>query len=318
MKNKMSLSVIIPMYNSSSTIVQTIHILKTHTQFLNTQIILIDDGSKDNTIECVHPFLDDNVILLNSIHKGVSHARNIGIMNATGEYLMFLDSDDVIQTNISIDDSDLDIISFSSKVQEKNNKIVVKDDKLLLIDSMFGFSNLKYVSDEFFGGPVSKLYRTKFIKDQQIWFDENLANSEDLLFNINAIMSAKTIMLINLDLYKYVNNLDSVTHSLDIKLFNNHIYFMKSLMNGKLENEKQFINKISLLYLYQLLFRYFIYWPDIKQYKDYLITTKLRRRDLKPRSLMRISEKLSIFMLKLFGFRLTVYIIKVLKKIIQK
>jgi glycosyltransferase involved in cell wall biosynthesis len=318
MNSEKTLSIIIPMYNSSATIVRTVNSLISHTQTFETQIILVDDGSIDDTISLARPMLNETDILISAKHEGVSHARNLGIEEATGQYIMFIDSDDLIEADLDPISGSFDIVSFSGKVQAKNNRKVINSGKIDLIDSMFGFSNEQYVADEFFGGPWSKLYNTSFIKNHKIRFNENLANSEDLIFNIDAILSAKQILLLNMNLYTYVNNEQSVTHSKDVRLLENHLTFMKILMRRRNDLHDHFINKVALLYLYQLLFRYFAYWPNKQDYMSYLSVTKLERYELNYKELARPIEKLSIFFLKNLGFRITVNLIRIAKKIFDE
>lgn len=92
-------SVIIPMYNSSNTIIDSINSILNQS-YKNYEIIIIDDGSKDDSYEIVKEFINKNnlmniIKLLKQENKGPSEARNNGIKNSNGEYIAFLDSDDV-------------------------------------------------------------------------------------------------------------------------------------------------------------------------------------------------------------------------------
>jgi len=82
----------------------------------NIEVIIIDDGSTDNTEEIVKPYLD-KIKYIKQTNKGLPSARNTGIMNATGEYLLFLDADDMISPlyiedaiDIFNNKSDIDIV----------------------------------------------------------------------------------------------------------------------------------------------------------------------------------------------------------------
>lgn len=87
-------SVIIAAYNSENTIVQTIFSVLEQT-FKDLEIIVIDDGSKDNTVERVREIKDRRIKLFPYENGGVAKARNRGITHATGEYITFLDHDDL-------------------------------------------------------------------------------------------------------------------------------------------------------------------------------------------------------------------------------
>lgn len=99
----LDLSIIIPMYNVSQYIVGSIQsVLQQGTNY-NYELLLVDDGSTDNTLEVVQPFLTDSrVVLLKQENQGQSAARNHAIKNSRGKYLMMLDGDDLL-TDGSID-----------------------------------------------------------------------------------------------------------------------------------------------------------------------------------------------------------------------
>lgn len=89
-------SVVIPVYNAQSTIIQTIQSVINQT-YTNIELILIDDGSKDNSNSIMKDYIansDRNIKLVTKENGGVSSARNRGIDEATGEFIAFLDSDD--------------------------------------------------------------------------------------------------------------------------------------------------------------------------------------------------------------------------------
>lgn len=83
-----------PAYNAGLTISESINSVLNQT-YENFEVIVINDGSLDNTIEKVLSFIDPRIKLINKINGGVASARNLGIYNSKGEYLAFLDSDDL-------------------------------------------------------------------------------------------------------------------------------------------------------------------------------------------------------------------------------
>ena len=99
-KNDEKISVVVPCFNSGKTLKRTIDSIKNQT-WLNKEIILVNDGSNDNeTIEILNFYRNDCLVkLINQKNKGLSAARNKGVINANGDYLYFLDSDDWIDEN---------------------------------------------------------------------------------------------------------------------------------------------------------------------------------------------------------------------------
>jgi glycosyltransferase involved in cell wall biosynthesis len=94
--NKLSkVSIVMPAYNAEETIVESIQSVLSQT-YSNFEIIIVDDGSSDGTTTLVNSIFSDSRIILKEIaNSGVANARNTGMRQATGEYIAFLDSDDV-------------------------------------------------------------------------------------------------------------------------------------------------------------------------------------------------------------------------------
>ena len=99
----MKLSIIIPAYNVQNNIHNTLFSLLNQSN-KNFEIILVNDGSTDNTLEVVERILSKNNLInykiVNKENGGVSSARNVGILEAQGEYLYFLDGDDYVSPNM--------------------------------------------------------------------------------------------------------------------------------------------------------------------------------------------------------------------------
>lgn len=92
------ISVVIPLYNKEHSISDTINSVLSQS-FKNFEIIVVDDGSNDKSFSVVENINDARIKLIKKRNKGVSTARNVGIKNATGEYIFFLDADDIILEN---------------------------------------------------------------------------------------------------------------------------------------------------------------------------------------------------------------------------
>jgi glycosyltransferase involved in cell wall biosynthesis len=92
-------SVIVPAYNRADSISKVINSVLVQS-FKDFELILVNDGSTDDTLSCINTFTVDNRIKVYSqLNKGVSAARNTGIERSTGKYVVFLDSDDIVEKN---------------------------------------------------------------------------------------------------------------------------------------------------------------------------------------------------------------------------
>lgn len=100
MGEKMRFSVVIPMYNSGDTIIETIKSIENQTKYeLISEIIIVNDGSTDDSLIVVSNHTNDKIKLINICNGGAANARNIGIRETTNNYIALLDSDDVWEKN---------------------------------------------------------------------------------------------------------------------------------------------------------------------------------------------------------------------------
>lgn len=93
--DNVTFSIIIPLYNKENSITATINSVLCQT-FSSFELIVVDDGSTDNSVRLVESFMDNRIKLIRKNNEGVSIARNIGIKSAKGKIIYLLDADDII------------------------------------------------------------------------------------------------------------------------------------------------------------------------------------------------------------------------------
>lgn len=91
-------SIILPAHNASATIEAAIGSVLAQT-YSHWELLIIENGSTDNTWEKCRQFEDSRIVLIQAPHAGLSHARNMGLNRATGSYVCFLDADDLLPSN---------------------------------------------------------------------------------------------------------------------------------------------------------------------------------------------------------------------------
>lgn len=186
MKDKVT--IIVPVYNAEKYLEKCIKSLINQT-YNNLEIILIDDGSLDRSWNICNKFAkkDTRIKAYHKENGGVSSARNWGLSNSSGKYILFVDSDDWLENNMieilyrEIEEQkvDVSICNFfcndekSQKINDKTNNKIISDDRK---------EKIKYLFEEsLFGGYLwNKLIRKSIIGD--IVFDENVKICEDILF----------------------------------------------------------------------------------------------------------------------------------------
>ena len=213
----MIFSVVIPCYNCVKTLEATVNSVRA-CGLTDYEILLIDDGSVDGTAK-----LCDTLCVrypeLRCIHQknaGVSAARNRGIDEAAGDYIWFVDADDMVeQLNIepilkAIRDG-VDCIMFGMRfLYVHHGKIVIQEtmscgNLVELTQQNLGPHFRALFEKNYFTAIWNKLIRKSILTENQIYFDPSLINYEDLHFSLILAGCCKTIMAIPEPYYCYVN-----------------------------------------------------------------------------------------------------------------
>lgn len=216
----MKVSVIIPVYNVEKYLPRCIKSVLDQT-YQDLEIILVDDGSTDSSGDiCDEYALNDiRVKSIHSINLGVAHARNIGLDNATGEYIVFIDSDDYVLSKyvenlingISKTKSDISISRFKricenhiETEKSKNGTTVIWNKKQSIINMMLARGTDSCV--------CCKLFNRLIFSSER--FNEELSVAEDMDFFYRIFSSANSICFTSAVDYMYVQYMGSSINSI--------------------------------------------------------------------------------------------------------
>lgn len=218
--NPALVSIIVPIYNSEKYLQVCIDSILTQT-YKNFELILIDDGSLDNSgIICDEYAQKENRIkVIHQQNAGVSAARNAGIDIATGDWILFIDSDDYIET---------EYISSLIKTS-KPNTLIIQGYKAVSSNHFISEKILKemqydrrniaelFANPQFYeyGHPFGKLYNSHIIKQNHIRFNKRLSYAEDLIFLLNYILHIDCVSYINGAYYNYIINSNSLSQRIN-------------------------------------------------------------------------------------------------------
>lgn len=207
----MKVSVIIPAYNSAKTIRKAVNSVIKQT-YTNIEVIIIDDGSFDNTKEVLKEFTDAEINYFYQENKGVSVARNKGIELSMGDYLFFLDSDDYLDLDLIekmvelIKRHDLDMVVCShieeNSTRFKGNNNIVEG---FIANTPHAIS--KHFLDVFPQSAAAKLFRREIITKNDISFPNNMNLGEDLYFTYSFIKYLSSYGKIS-DSYYHIQNVN--------------------------------------------------------------------------------------------------------------
>ncbi len=199
------ISVIIPVYNSEKFIKETIESVLNQT-YKDFEIIIIDDGSSDNSLKCVESFMKGTDIkVMKQNNSGPSSARNLGIKSALGKYRAFLDSDDIMMP---------DRLELQVRALEEDRNIgLVYTDLMTFNESGIVYNSKKRYITPHSGSVLNRLLVENFITTSTVmvrkecldnvgYFDEKLKHSEDYKMWLKIAMKYK-IGYVDLPLVKY-------------------------------------------------------------------------------------------------------------------
>ena len=190
--------------------------------YSNLELVLINDGSKDNSKAVCEKWVkrDKRVTLINKENGGASSARNLGIDNARGKFIQFVDADDFIDreyTSILMEPfylhKNIDM-SIGGFVIEDVNKIETykpENSKVYNEEEFNDFNTLwKLIHGRFafLDSPINKIYR----KEKMGKFEETICISEDKEFNINYLKNVKNLAVVENTGYHYIMNGESLSH----------------------------------------------------------------------------------------------------------
>lgn len=251
----MDVSIIIPVYNASKTISRTLNSIIESNNTLKIEIICINDGSTDKTLEILNKFKKtNNIKVINKKNSGASDCRNIGINNSTGEYLFFVDADDFIKGNMFGEMYNIakqnDLCVLTSDYFNNLNKVIRT--KLPYNKVLEGKEKLKNISkaNTQFLIPYSwrNSYKREFLVKKNIRFNKDIRYGEDSLFNLECFIVSERMMHIDKAFYQYDFSSQGLMGSSKIE-------FLKNL-------EKLYFSKIILYERYNLN----IYKNDLYEY----------------------------------------------------
>ena len=289
MKNEMMnplISVIIPVYKVEKYLHQCVDsVLKQ--SYNNIEIILVDDGSPDSCpVICDEYTIEDSrVRVIHKTNGGTSDARNAGINIATGEYIVFLDSDDFWSdeeaisylVNIIKANKVVDIICFRyyTFFENEDKKFLSPEFNLDQVNGKDKQSVLNYlVSNALFNPSVcNKLVRKSILADHFIEFEKEIV-TEDIDFNFALTLKADHFFSINENFYAYRQHESSKTHTIGSKNISDLISIIeKWSLRLQEECQDQNIKELLLSYCaYQLgIVMGFIYFID-KSHRKYFFS----------------------------------------------
>ena len=253
----MKISIIVPVYNVEQYVGECIESILNQS-FKNIELILINDGSKDNSGFICDQYAkkDNRIKVIHKKNEGVSIARNIGISNASGEYIAFVDSDDIVDEEIYTtmlkamkkNESDLVMCRYKRIYNNGKNELALEPLREGLYNKEQIFNNLildmignesSNISQPLIMGSTCRcLYKKEIIDKYEIEFPI-IKIAEDMLFHLHYLMTCEKAYVAGEALYYYRYNELSATK--------NYINNLWEVLMYQLELVEDGLNKFNLL-----------------------------------------------------------------------
>ena len=208
-------SVVVPMYNAECTIGNCLASILSQT-YSNLEVIVVDDGSADRTAELCKVLAEEDhrITLVHCPHYGVSRARNVGMKRAEGEWLVFVDSDDMLPKTAITElvmtgkQFDTDIVAGGMSFEDANGRVSVKEKRFgdtRRIDAL-GQDFERLYNTNCLQSSCAKAYRLVKVRDNDLSFDEQLSSYEDFEFVLRCLAVNLTLFVTNEICYHYLRH----------------------------------------------------------------------------------------------------------------
>lgn len=274
------ITVIIPIYNAERYLTKCIESV-TNQSYKNLEIILVNDGSLDKSLEICEEFSDrdERIVIINKSNGGVSSARNAGLDVACGQFVGFVDSDDYIEVDmfeklyLSSLEHNADIVECGYMKKDMNYQIIRKVELIedvTVSEYECSYEYLSYINTTDFN--CNKLYKRDLFKEVRF---SNLAFSEDYELNAKVFYKCRRKATIKGCYYNYIdNNFSARNQEFSIKKFD-AIEAGKKVFDF---HQNRFTNLCPLVAQYIcnniMQLTYLLYFSEIKDKEIYLIKFK--------------------------------------------
>lgn len=245
------ISVIIPIYNARPYLQRCIDSVLNST-YPDFELILVDDGSTDGSLQICEAYSDYRIKLIRQGHQGVSAARNRGLDECVGEWVVFVDADDLISCEflalVAGQKADLLLFDFAQTEQQLvprdevvkkvryGEEYIVEFLKRILIPVQ-----LKNDGHVNFLSPCGRAYRKSVIDRYALRFSPDLFFGEDRLFNLEYQMKVRDVLYLSRHVYFYNIHEDSSSHRFDSEFLRNHLRLVKEI-RSVLEDSDRFLD----------------------------------------------------------------------------
>jgi glycosyltransferase involved in cell wall biosynthesis len=274
-------TIIVPIYNSEKTLVRCVDSL-INQSLQDIEIILINDGSSDDSYNIIENYarLDNRIKIIDQNNKGLSFVRNRGIEDAKGKYILHIDSDDWIESDMckimytESEKYNADIVT-SSVFFDYPNRSVIKKEPYCKICDFNKFLEL-FATKRGLNSVCNKLIKRSLYVSNNIRHYEDITLGEDSSTLLRLIVFAKNIVTIDRAFYHYIRSDDSMSGIKNIKVIE-YVRAIEKVENFYRENDlnTEIFPVLRYKIGYKLLYLYLFRKKKKEIYKDFVESYRL-------------------------------------------
>lgn len=275
---KLKYSLIIPVYNSELYLKTCIDSVLSQ-PYKDYEIILVDDGSVDHSLEYCHQYAKEysNIRVYHKENGGAASARNLGIEKAQGRYLIFIDADDSIESRffefLDEDIESTDMLIYGMSFDYYRGDSIIRQEPLSCIDHpLINVSDLSSEFDDLFSNNVfssacNRVFSATIVRENQLRFKEDMKIYEDLDFVLQYMSHIQNLAFLNRVLYHYRIQEENTHLNYRIGNIETISIVIKRLKNSIKTLGKKYISKRDVVQVFDhiLAFLFFQYLMNTKK-----------------------------------------------------
>lgn len=287
METQYKITVVIPLYNKQNAIARTLESVF-HQTVTNFEAIVVDDGSKDNSLQVVQAIQDPRLRVIHKENGGVSSARNCGIKEAKGEYIALLDGDDLWEPTF-LEEMVMMIDDFPNAAIWGVSIAFIKNGRLYKWNQGLGEGYRGYV-ENYFGTSHNDLYCSssvvirKDVFDKVGYFDERISASEDLDMWYRVILHYPIAFYDKILVYYNQDAENRVAYDTEVRFpLTKDIKYYFDKFNDEFERNQEFSRFMNNYVAANLLKDGYYFGSKQERIDSDVVVRKLRYQDIHPK-----------------------------------
>ena len=324
-----SFSIIIPLYNCEKYIEKCLESVLQQ-NYGNYEIIVVNDGSTDSSLEIVNKYINShqNLKVITQNNKGLSGARNTGLRNSKGDYVLFIDADDYVEQNL-LSEISRQISNYDILVYGYYNDLIINDKLCDQSQIVFSDNDIDYCLNEMniltisglLGYAWNKAYSRKYLLENNYLFEEGTSLIEDVLFNAKVLTNTDRIAYLTVPLTHYIQRLDRMT--LSKKKYSNLTELLKRGLKARIDILEKINadNKEHISVLFEFMLIYLLNYQSGRLFSKIKNVKNFTRSFYDYVDFYTFNSKIFRFFIRhgLFGMLVVLYDVKnVIRKYIKK